>query len=98
MEAEVGRGGPWTLSSEDNDMLEGRISDDLGKRRPPRQDGFPLLFFNKSWEFIKGDLLRVINEFQEAGFLNWRFNHTFVILIPKRRVPSVLGTLDSLVS
>ncbi|KAL5700142.1 amidase [Ranunculus cassubicifolius] len=32
---------------------------------------------------MKGDITKVVDEFQFEGFLDWRLNHTFIRLIPK---------------
>ncbi|KAL5726419.1 hypothetical protein ACHQM5_009464 [Ranunculus cassubicifolius] len=57
--------------------------DGLGGEKAPGPDGFPILFFKKCWGFMKDDIMKVVDEFQYEGFLDWRLNHTFIRLIPK---------------
>jgi hypothetical protein len=53
-------------------------------------DGFIGIFFSECWNVIKGDLIRAVQHFysmseQELHLLN----QAFVVLIPKKRRPSV---------
>ena len=40
--------------------------------------------FQKCWEVIKGDLIKVFAEFFENGVVNSRTNATLICLIPKK--------------
>lgn len=48
-------------------------------------DGFPLLFYKKFWNILKGDILDVFREFHEKGIINKNMNNTFIALIAKRK-------------
>lgn len=61
-------------------------------------DGFSMTFFQESWEILKDDLFRVLEEFYESGIINLKTNHSLICLIPKKGRLSRLGMLDLLVS
>ncbi|KAF5206932.1 Transposon tx1 uncharacterized protein [Thalictrum thalictroides] len=42
-----------------------------------------MIVFQKCWSFLKGDIMEVVKEFDQTGFLDWRVNTTFITLIPK---------------
>lgn len=47
-------------------------------------DGFALLLYQECWDIIKGDLMRVFEEFFEGGVVNGIMNETYICLIPKK--------------
>ncbi|KAL5722191.1 hypothetical protein ACHQM5_005739 [Ranunculus cassubicifolius] len=51
--------------------------------KSPGPDGFPIISLRKCWDFIKEDIMKVVDEFQHECFLDWRLNNTFIRLIPK---------------
>ncbi|KAL5717614.1 amidase [Ranunculus cassubicifolius] len=79
------------IAEEEKDRLEEVILekevkeaiDGLGGEKAPGPDGFPIIFFKKCWDFMKEDIMKVVDEFQFEGFLDWRLNHMFIRLIPK---------------
>lgn len=50
-------------------------------------DGFTLAFYKACWEVIKGDLMLVLKDFHEKGFLDKGSNATYIALKPKRKGP-----------
>lgn len=48
-------------------------------------DSFLVQIYQKSWFFMKREIMEFIKEFQEHGYLDWSLNTTFVTLIDKRR-------------
>lgn len=47
-------------------------------------DKTPMFIYNKYWDFLKVDFMRVVQEFQDNAFLNWRLNNTFITLNLKK--------------
>lgn len=75
--------------------------------KSPGPDGFGFEFYKKSWEVIKGDLLRVFSEFHSNGKLARGCNSSFIALIPKKegagnlsqfRPISLIGSLYKLLA
>jgi hypothetical protein len=52
----------------------------IGDKAPPRPNGFSMTFFQKCWEVLKEDIMKVFKELHYRG----KFNATFVSLIPKK--------------
>ena len=52
--------------------------------KAPGPDGFPMAFFQFSWNVVKTDILRVVNHFHEMGSFERSLNATFLALIPKK--------------
>ena len=48
-------------------------------------DGFSMVFWHFSWEFVKFDVLNFFNEFHEHGRFVRNLNTTFLVLIPKKK-------------
>ncbi|KAM2004953.1 hypothetical protein FF1_000090 [Malus domestica] len=57
---------------------------DCGKDKSPGPDGFSMHLFQRCWEILKGDILRVLEEFYENGIINAVTNETYICLIPKK--------------
>jgi len=47
-------------------------------------DGFSMACFQKCWEVMKEDILKVFKEFHSRGKFEKIFNSTFVSLVPKK--------------
>lgn len=47
-------------------------------------EGFTLSFFQECWQFVKGDVLKVFEEFWRAGIINNITHETYLCLIPKK--------------
>ncbi|KAE8726444.1 hypothetical protein F3Y22_tig00006886pilonHSYRG00006 [Hibiscus syriacus] len=59
--------------------------------KAPGPDGFNILFFKKSWEWLKGDLLKTVERFLKFGKLGKNVNNSFLALIPKVDSPSEIA-------
>ena len=55
-----------------------------GKDKSPGPDGFSMSFFQSCWEVVKGDLMKVMQDFFQSGIVNGVTNETFICLIPKK--------------
>lgn len=49
-----------------------------------------MLFFQKSWKFLKGDIMKFLKEFYNNSKLGYGVNCSFVTLIPKKDNPNSL--------
>lgn len=52
--------------------------------KAPGPDGFPIIFFQKCWAFIKQDFMDMVHEFSSTSYMDTRHNYTFIKLIPKK--------------
>ena len=57
---------------------------DCERDKSPGPDGYSLQMFQHCWEFLKVDILKVMEEFFETGIINAVTNETFICLIPKK--------------
>ncbi|XP_026441694.1 uncharacterized protein LOC113340852 [Papaver somniferum] len=55
----------------------------FGRNKSPGPDGYKMEFFKDVWDIIKPELMAVMKEFQQTGYIDWRLNYTNIILIPK---------------
>lgn len=53
--------------------------------KAPSLDGFSISFFQKSWDIIKGDLIKVFDEFYWSEEFYEHLNNIFITLILKKR-------------
>lgn len=60
-----------------------KVVDGLGALKAPGPDGLNGLFFQKNWETVKTDVIKVVLDFFEGGCLPSEVNETIVSLIPK---------------
>ena len=68
-----------TFTAEELDLvLEGMNPDSA-----PGPDGFPVLFFRKFWEVLKGPILEILNDFALGRVDIARLNYGIITLIPK---------------
>lgn len=64
---------------------------DCDDNKSPGPDGFTACFYKSCWEIIKGDILRLFNEFHECGRLVRGSNSSFFVLIPKKEGQCGIG-------
>ena len=84
------------IADNDNDKLcaeftDHEISDALfqiGPLKAPGPDGFPARFFQRNWEVLKENIIRVVNEFFKTGIMPEGVNETSIVLIPKVATPT----------
>lgn len=79
----------------------------LNGDKAPEPDGFTIAFYKACWEVILGDLILVIYDFFERGFLDKGSNTTYISLIPKKegaeritdfRPISLVGSMYKIIS
>lgn len=56
---------------------------ELAQEKAPGPDGMPIFVISKSWDFMKHDILRVMDELYYNNSIDWRLKSTFLVLIPK---------------
>ncbi|KAL5569664.1 hypothetical protein UlMin_026239 [Ulmus minor] len=54
------------------------------REKSPGPDGFTGGFFQDCWDFLKDDIVKVLEEFYLNGKVCGNMNHTFLCLIPKK--------------
>ncbi|CAM8959392.1 unnamed protein product [Rhodiola kirilowii] len=59
----------------------------LGPTKAPGLDGFSTLFYQKSWEEIKGEVFQFVLKFLNEGELDPAMNETLITLVPKVKNP-----------
>ena len=47
-------------------------------------DGFSMAVFQREWETVKNDIMKVFDEFYGSGIINGITNETYICLIPKK--------------
>lgn len=62
----------------------------------PGPDGFSIVFFQKYWDIVKGDLMKVLDEFYYSKEFYEHLNNNFITLIPKKRVAKELKDFRSI--
>jgi len=79
------------ITEEDNRWLNREVSLEevkeavfsLGASKAPGPDGLNGMFYQKSWEIVKWDILGVVNEFFQSGQFPEPINETLIVVIPK---------------
>ena len=64
---------------------------ECGIDKSPGPDGFSLAVFQSCWNEVKGDILKVMEEFFQNGIINAITNETYICLIPKKSDSTKLG-------
>ncbi|XP_074313566.1 uncharacterized protein LOC141648748 [Silene latifolia] len=59
----------------------------LGALKSPGPDGFPALFFQKCWHFVKHDVIAAVLNILNGGVVLKELNRTFITLVPKCESP-----------
>lgn len=52
--------------------------------KAPGPDDFPIAFYKVYWEIVKDDMMQVLADFHDRGFLKKGSNVTFILLISKK--------------
>lgn len=68
--------------------------DSLVSEKSPGPEGMPMVVYQKTWGFIKLEILEVARELQMRSFVSWRINTTFLTLLPKVEHPSHISCID----
>uniref|UniRef100_A0A803Q0P4 Reverse transcriptase domain-containing protein n=1 Tax=Cannabis sativa TaxID=3483 RepID=A0A803Q0P4_CANSA len=61
--------------------------------KSPDPNGMTSCFFKKCWNVAKNDIVRQVQDFSLTGSLPLSINHTNIVLIPKKKQPTVMGDL-----
>ena len=61
----------------------------LSLDKSPRPDGFQSFFFQKCWEILGEELWKAIEATRNGGSILTEFNHTFLALIPKKKLQQI---------
>ncbi|KAF7815029.1 reverse transcriptase [Senna tora] len=59
--------------------------------KAPGPDGFPPMFFQKSWPVIEHDIYHLVGSFLNRGHMLWELNLTNISLIPKIDNPASIS-------
>jgi hypothetical protein len=62
----------------------------IGPLKAPGPDGFPARFFQRHWEVMKHDIIRVVQEFFASSKMPPGVNETSIVLLPKKDEPELL--------
>ena len=96
----------WLERPFDVEEVEGVIKHFNGDK-VPGPNGFPMVFFQKCWDFTRSDIMGVRNHFHESGTFVKSLNATFLTLIPKKtkvvevkdfRPISLVGGMDKIIA
>ncbi|KAH7676675.1 RNA-directed DNA polymerase protein [Dioscorea alata] len=63
---------------------------DLNADKAPGPDGFPIFFFQKHWDLIQGNILKLCDDFCHGSINLERINWIHIALIAKTNAPSVV--------
>lgn len=75
------------------------VKDALFQMNPdkaPGPDGMTPRFFQKHWKIVGEDIVKLVRKFSNNGMLNYDFNATNIVLIPKEKCPSLVGDLRAI--
>lgn len=61
--------------------------------KSPGPDGLNPAFFQSFWGVVRDDVLRFCQQFMNTGLLPTGINHSFICLIPKKKVPQNMTDL-----
>lgn len=53
--------------------------------KAPGPDGFTMAFFQKTWDFIKPEVMGALNHFHQQCYMVRSCNASFIALIPKKK-------------
>lgn len=81
------------ITNDERRMLEKPFSKDevwkvisgMKGGKAPGPNGFSISFFQKCWDIIKSDLMKVFEEFYYSEEFYEYLNNTFITLIPKKQ-------------
>ena len=65
--------------------------------KAPGPDGMPPLFYQNFWKLVRGDVVHDVLIFLNSGTLPNPLNHTFITLIPKKKISKMLLNINLLV-
>lgn len=82
-----------SITGEENMRLEGIFEEEevfaviksCSPDKAPGPDGFTMAFYQKSWGFIKSDVMGALNYFHQHGTMVRSSNASFIALVPKKK-------------
>lgn len=85
----------WQLTPTEREDLDREVSleevkaalFDMNPNKSPGIDGFPTVFFQKSWNLVGTNLLSLVREALREGKIDPDLNRTLIVLIPKVQGP-----------
>lgn len=98
---EVLQGIPTTITDDQNGKLlkpieHKEVKEALFQMNPdkaPGPDGMTPGFFQKHWKIVGEDIVQMVGKFFNDGMLNNALNATNIVLIPKKKSPSLVSDL-----
>ncbi|XP_056688714.1 uncharacterized protein [Spinacia oleracea] len=75
----------------DNDIRTSMFA--MGDSKSPGPDGFTAGFFKKHWEKVRPSVCDAVRSFLTTGYLLKEWNHSLLVMIPKREMPEETGYL-----
>lgn len=58
--------------------------------KSPGPDGFAACFYQKSWPVVRSEVCKAVLEFLNSGYLDPSINATHIVLIPKKKHPTMV--------
>lgn len=92
---------PTSISEKQNvellkDISDAEVKQALFQMHPdksPGPDGMTLALFQKNWKTVGKDVVLMVRDFLRTGNLNASLNETNIVLIPKKKCPTVITEL-----
>ena len=92
---------PSTITSIQNDTLLQPITVEevkwalfqMNPDKAPGPDGMTPGFYQKYWNIVGEDIVKMVRDFFSSGVLKEELNYTNIVLIPKKKCPVVVGDL-----
>ena len=82
------------LSSEFTHMEVKQAINHMAPLKALRPNGMPPLFYQYYWNLIGDDIFDTVLHYLNSATLPDHLNHTFITLIPKRKILNLLLNLD----
>lgn len=70
--------------------------DNCESSKSPGPDGFNFTFIKECWPMIKGDFIKMLDDFHSHGKLIRGLNPSFIVLIPKKDDASSLSNFRTI--
>ncbi|XP_028058886.1 uncharacterized protein LOC114262720 [Camellia sinensis] len=72
------------------------VVNDCNRNKAPGPNDFNLMFFQKFWKVLKGEVLKFMQEFHASGSLILGLNSSFITLVPKKEKALSLNEFRSI--
>lgn len=64
--------------------------------KAPGPDGMTPVFFQKHWKIVGDDVIKMTRDFFRTGIMLGGLNETNLVLLPKKKNPTMVGDLRSI--